>query len=102
MPDGSYPFPTPKAPTGPVCDTPEWRAYAAAEGYDLDSYGEEAFAVFTEDRTEACDRCADKLFPEELNGVASWGEERLCDDCYGGRPASKQRDPDGWKAEAGR
>lgn len=46
------------------------------------------------DEAEECEWCGERHAPADLNGVASWGEDRLCDSCFDERPASKGYDPD--------
>lgn len=88
MPADGYPFPTPKAPTGPISDTPEWRAYAEFMGYDADGY-DEPFKAFLLDETACCERCDEWLLWEDLN-------DGLCGDCNAmpTRASRRMRDPD--------
>jgi hypothetical protein len=77
-------------------------ACCLSTGFIAEEIDAEGWCLTCADNAENCDCCGERNAPDWLNGVASWGEDRLCDDCFEQRPASRGRDPDGWKMEAGR
>jgi hypothetical protein len=63
-------------------------------GFIAEEIDTDGWCLTCADNAEDCEGCGERNHADWLNGVASWGERRLCDECYDERPASRGYDPD--------